>query len=241
MLGTVDPVGSSSPLSSAVDLLQLGQRTYLMTKLAVPNLPENFIAYGRQFHWTMLDFDLPWKEDSVDDDDTEHIEFSSRKLLNNNTQQVVVFLRTLCEVDVYLQEEEDGGDKRSENGNGKDGEDESLYKSFRRAYFWTAVSFVGMIFLHLLLLVIFLANEREVPGVLRLPRLEIYLFQATIAVLAGGPANLFAGSASTLLFIFLPMSFVFYSTSHCRDCRLHCMCHPSLLLAHSYTTKVCTQ
>jgi len=209
-----------------------------MTKLAVPNLPENFIADGRQLHWTMLDFDLPWKEDAADDDDTEHIQLTGRKLLNN-TQQVVCFLRTLGEAAVYLQEEDEHeGDKRSENGSGKDGEHESLYKSLRRAYFWTAVSFVGMIVCHMLLLALFLRSKRKLPGVLRLPRLEIYLFQATVAVLAGGPANLFAGSASTLLFSFLRLPFVSYSTGHCWDCLVRCMCPPTILLAHLYSTKV---
>eukprot|EP00210_Caulerpa_lentillifera_P004695 g4479.t1 len=180
-LGPVSAATNLFSMSNAVELLQQAQLTYLVTKMAVPNLPENFIAYGEKFHWTMLDFDLPWETDIKSDEHRQLIRLSGRRLLNNTTNPEDVT-------------DEKEGDDRVE----KD-ENESVYKTLRRTYFWAAICFISLAIYHVILLAIFLRNKKELPGFLRLPRLELYLFHMSVAVIAGGPANLFSGNTNQLI------------------------------------------
>eukprot|EP00210_Caulerpa_lentillifera_P004694 g4478.t1 len=160
--GASGAIQAASSLSSIVDLLQSGQKAYLMTKLAVPNLPKNFIAFGQQFRWTMLDFSLPWKDDDSNTD--EHLGLTSRHLLSKTTDR-----------------------------------EDDLYKTLRRAYFWMAICFVSLVLIHLIVIVFFFAYGKDLPGILRLPRLELYLLQGTIAVLTSGPAILFTGNTNQII------------------------------------------
>jgi len=81
-LGATESIGS---LSSSVGLLQAGQITYLMTKLAVPNLPRNFIAFGGQFYWTLLNFRAPWDAKKDSNLQSETPESDRRRLLGDET------------------------------------------------------------------------------------------------------------------------------------------------------------
>lgn len=55
-------VGGS--VNGAIELLSFGQRIYLMARMAVPNMPENFREYGETFSWTMLDIKVPWRDNT---------------------------------------------------------------------------------------------------------------------------------------------------------------------------------
>lgn len=92
MLGAFGAPRSVGSLSSSVCLLQGGQMTYLMTKLAVPNLPKNFIDFGEQFYWTLLDFRAPWDAKSDSDDHTGKPHGDRRRLLGNETTTEDVIL-----------------------------------------------------------------------------------------------------------------------------------------------------
>eukprot|EP00210_Caulerpa_lentillifera_P004682 g4467.t1 len=162
--GASGAMQATSSLSNIVDLLQSGQKAYLMTKLAVPNLPRNFISFGKQFRWTMLDFKLPWEDGSK----TGEKLVITRKLLNNSTNA----------------DDEDSG---------------SVYDTLRRAYFWTAISFAGLVLVHMMFIGIFLYWDKKLPTILRIPRLELHVFHWAIAILASGPAVLFSGSANQII------------------------------------------
>lgn len=53
-------------MGSIVNLLNMGQKIFLLGKLAVKDVPEEFKAFSSQMQWTMLDTERPWEPKDAD-------------------------------------------------------------------------------------------------------------------------------------------------------------------------------
>ena len=160
---------TTGSVSGAVELISMGQRIYLIARMGVPNMPENFAAFGDSLSWTMLDMKVPWRENSIeqrlyrsdneteveDEEEDEHIE-----------SDVVVIQR------------------------------EWPYERLVLVLFWTLILFVSLIALHCVLVAFFFTLRYPLPDKLRFPRLELYLLYWVTPAIAGACASLFTGTRS---------------------------------------------
>ena len=157
-------------MSAALELLRVCQHIYLVSKMGVPNMPENFEAFGEALSWTMLYIKVPWRNDTED---------QRVYLLGNETED---------------------GDGQSEGDTASDVvvfEREWPYKRLVLVLFWALILFVSLVTLHCIIIAILFGLRLSLHDKLRFPRLELYFLCWAIPATAGGCASLFTGNIST--------------------------------------------
>ena len=161
---------TTGSVSGAIELISMGQRIYLIARMGIPNMPENFEAFGDSLSWTMLDIKAPWRENSVE-----------QRLYRSDKE---------TDVD---NEEEDDAQSESDVVVFKR---EWPYERLVLVLFWTLILFASLIALHCVLVAVFFTLRYPLPDKLRFPRLELYLLYWVTPAIAGACASLFTGSRS---------------------------------------------
>ena len=158
-------------MSASLELLGVCQHIYLISKMGVPNMPENFEAFGESFSWTMLDIKVPWRENTKEE----------QRLYQLGSESVV-------------ENEESEADDESDVVVLKR---EWPYERLVLVLFWAPILFVSLVTLHSMLMAIFFNFRLSLHDKLRFPRLELYFLYWVMPAAAGACASLFTGNKST--------------------------------------------
>ena len=163
-------VAFAKSMSAALELLGVCQHIYLISKMGVPNMPENFEAFGESFSWTMLYIKVPWRNDTED-------------------QRVY-----------QLGSKSEDGDGQSEGDTASDVvvfEREWPYRRLVLVLFWALILLFSLVTLHGVIMAIFFGLRLSLHDKLRFPRLELYFLYWVMPATAGACASLFTGNKST--------------------------------------------
>lgn len=159
--------------NGALDVIQQGQMVYLITKMSVPNLPENFKAFAESFSWTMMDMRLPWENRN----DTKSSSVNNQVEVEGS--EVRLSEAELSEVTVIFSDR--------------------IYERLMETCFWGVLWFACLFTLHCFAVAFFFWYRWELPSTLRFPRLELLYLYWGMPAFAGAAASLLVGTKSKTL------------------------------------------